>query len=230
MGVDSHHYPMGPPKLTLSRTALKLNPLFASTMASKITITASIRPKQRCLRRRRRRTLPLSNIYSVTLTHKGDETSEAGQDALSHTTRNFEPKATAIVDCGNGIQGLWKLDPPIPLGDGNESIIADVEARSAALMLRLGSKAGTQNIDRILRLPGTINLPNKAKLKAGRVALPNQADWLQRSALSAGFISAARTGGVSTQQEAQEERAEYTARPRGRGQIRVDYPPLRCAG
>ena len=48
--------------------------------------------------------------------------------------------------------------------------IDDVEARIEALMLRLGSKAGTQNIDRILRLPGTTNLPNKKKLKAGRVA------------------------------------------------------------
>ena len=37
-------------------------------------------------------------------------------------------------------------------------------------MKRLGSVAGTQNIDRILRLPGTTNLPNKKKIKAGRVA------------------------------------------------------------
>jgi hypothetical protein len=50
------------------------------------------------------------------------------------------------------------------------AIIADVEALTAALMVRLGSVAGTQNIDRILRLPGTTNLPNKKKLKDGRVA------------------------------------------------------------
>ena len=41
-------------------------------------------------------------------------------------------------------------------------------------MTRLGSKAGTQNIDRILRLPGTTNLPNKAKQKAGRVKCPTK--------------------------------------------------------
>jgi hypothetical protein len=50
------------------------------------------------------------------------------------------------------------------------AIIAEVEARSATLMKRLGSVAGTQNIDRILRLPGTTNLPNKKKIKVGRVA------------------------------------------------------------
>jgi hypothetical protein len=106
---------------------------------------------------------------------KSDETSQQAKTRYLTQLESFEPKATALVDSGNGIQGLWRLDPFIPLGNGSEAIIADVEARSAALMLRLGSKAGTQNIDRILRLPGTINLPNKAKLKAGR-PLPDQAD------------------------------------------------------
>jgi hypothetical protein len=90
------------------------------------------------------------------------------------------------VDSGNGIQALWKLntaimlDTPITLKDakGNNSAkflpqyqakIEDVEARVEAAMLWLGSKAGTQNIDRILRLPGTVNLPNAKKRKAGRV-------------------------------------------------------------
>jgi predicted P-loop ATPase len=94
------------------------------------------------------------------------------------------PEPTALTDSGNGIQGVWGLTEPIPLGapikNGDKLVfqpedavkVADAEARSKALMVLLGAEAGTQNIDRILRLPGTMNLPNKAKLKVGRVACP----------------------------------------------------------
>jgi hypothetical protein len=103
-----------------------------------------------------------------------DETSDAAKARyLNQLNGSFEPTPSAVVDSGNGIQCLWKLTEPIVLGE-KDPIIADVEARSAALMVRLGAKAGTQNIDRILRLPGTTNLPTKTKLKAGRVPCPTK--------------------------------------------------------
>jgi hypothetical protein len=84
----------------------------------------------------------------------------------------FEPRPTAIVDSGNGIQALWKLESPIaPLGPEK---IAEVEALTKALTLKLGGTAGTQDICRILRLPGTTNLPNKTKRTAGRVPCPTR--------------------------------------------------------
>jgi len=103
-----------------------------------------------------------------------DEKSEdAKARYLNQLNGTFEPKPSVIVDSGNGIQCLWKLANPIVLSD-NDSIVPDVEARSAELMRRLGAKAGTQNIDRILRLPGTTNLPTKTKLKTGRVPCPTK--------------------------------------------------------
>jgi hypothetical protein len=60
------------------------------------------------------------------------------------------------------------------LDDKWESTVKDVEDRAKAVMERLGSKAGTQNVDRILRLPGTTNLPNAKKLRDGRVPCPTK--------------------------------------------------------
>jgi hypothetical protein len=108
---------------------------------------------------------------------RDDEKSEdAKARYLEQLNGSFEPKPTGLVDSGNGIQGLWRLTPRIELGDATvrDSLVADAEARSAELMRRLGAKAGTQNIDRILRLPGTTNLPNARKLKVGRVSCPTK--------------------------------------------------------
>src|SRR5262245_3762307 len=106
------------------------------------------------------------------------ETSEAAKARyLGQLNGSFEPKPTAIIDSGNGIQCLWRLTNPIVLPEEEavrKAIIEDVEARVKALMARLGAKPGTQNIDRILRLPGTTNLPNAKKRKEGRVECPTK--------------------------------------------------------
>jgi predicted P-loop ATPase len=115
---------------------------------------------------------------------------EAPEDAKARflsELKSFEPAPMFVVDSGNGVQVLWRLERPIPLSnpvmviDGNgktkpclspeaQSTVDGVEARAKAAMERLGSVAGTQNIDRILRLPGTTNLPGKAKIEKGRKA------------------------------------------------------------
>ena len=118
-----------------------------------------------------------------------EETAEAAKKRYLQQLDGFEQKPTAAIDSGNGIQALWRLQERIELGEPikakgktafspeDQAKIADVEARIAAIMVGLGSKAGTQNIDRILRLPGTTNLPNEAKLKAGRVPCQTELLW-----------------------------------------------------
>lgn len=115
------------------------------------------------------------------------EAPEAAKARFLAALKSFDPAPMFVVDSGNGVQVLWHLDQPIPLpdpvmvadADGKtkpalspeaQTIVDDVESRSKAAMEKLGSVAGTQNIDRILRLPGTKNLPTKAKIKKGRKA------------------------------------------------------------
>jgi hypothetical protein len=107
---------------------------------------------------------------------------ESVEDAKARYLAALGDDASAIVDSGNGVQALWKLEDPIVLGEPikndedelefspeDKAKIEDVEARIKARMEALGAKAGTQNIDRILRLPSTINLPNAKKLRDGRL-------------------------------------------------------------
>jgi hypothetical protein len=99
----------------------------------------------------------------------------------------FEPRPTFVIDSGNGMQLLWRLAAPIVLGKPvpgeagtlsyspeDQVKIDKAEACNAAVMGQLNAKAGTQNIDRILRLPGTINLPNAKKKRDGRVVCPTK--------------------------------------------------------
>ena len=122
------------------------------------------------------------------------ESPEAAKARYLKAFETFNPPATALIDSGNGIQGLWKLENPIPLGEPvwvtvtkkkkgkevkvkelqfteeDQAIIADAEGRSKAMMAALGcDDTSTFNIDRILRVPGTTNLPNKKKKEEGRV-------------------------------------------------------------
>jgi hypothetical protein len=124
------------------------------------------------------------------------ETSENAKRRYLAQLETFQPRPSVAVDSGNGIQCLWQLEERVELGkpvwgknkEGESALVFspedqakvdDVEARTATIMKRLGAKAGTQNIDRILRLPGTTNLPNAKKKRAGRVACPTALLWFE---------------------------------------------------
>jgi hypothetical protein len=166
--------PDGPTITVTVRTAAEIDS-FICEHNGKRNIYYSVNPTKTAMSKKAKKTdIAAAEFLLGDLDPPDNETSEAAKIRYLEQLKTFEPTATTIVDSGNGVQSLWRLEPSITLGDASDSIIADVEARSAELMRRLGAKAGTQNIDRILRLPGTINLPNKAKLKAGRVACPTK--------------------------------------------------------
>lgn len=93
------------------------------------------------------------------------------QQAVNALAAATQP--TVVIDSGNGFNILWKLDQPLD---------ADAyEEKNAAMNRAYGAK-GTYNIDRILKVPGTVAWSTQSKLKRGypkcaqsRIAVRNDA-------------------------------------------------------
>jgi AAA domain len=171
-----------------ARTAAEVD-AFVNEYNGKRNLYYSVNPTTGAVFKKAAKTDIAAIEYSLAdLDPASGETSEAAKTRyLGQLNGTFEPSPSAVVDSGNGIQCLWKLAQPIILGEPVKGIdgklafspedqakIKDAEDRTAAIMVRLGAKAGTQNIDRILRLPGTTNLPNARKVREGRVPCPTK--------------------------------------------------------
>jgi Arm DNA-binding domain/Family of unknown function (DUF5906) len=90
---------------------------------------------------------------------------------------------TPITDGGGGYQGFWRLDAlyEVTVNDN----VATLESYNRGLARKLGGDS-CHNIDRLMRLPGAINLPNERKRQKGRVpvlAKVVEADWSRVYAL-----------------------------------------------
>ena len=79
----------------------------------------------------------------------------------------YEVRPDILIDSGNGIQAFWPFKEPIKVA-GNPELLALFEGINNTIM-RAFSGDKCWNIDRIMRLPGTINMPDKGKRKKGRV-------------------------------------------------------------
>lgn len=92
--------------------------------------------------------------------------------------REFKPMPTVIIDSGGGFQGFWLLDEE-QRTDGSEEKASVLEAYNLQVEVLLQADA-CHNIDRIMRLPGTVNIPTEKKRKRGRteaLARVVDADW-----------------------------------------------------
>lgn len=108
----------------------------------------------------------------------------AGEDIEQERTRalallqSFNPKPTAIVDSGGGLQGFWMLEPSDRLNiDGDLAKAQDLERYNIQLE-KVFQADHCHNCDRLMRLPGTINVPTAKKVKKGRKpTLARLIDW-----------------------------------------------------
>ena len=77
------------------------------------------------------------------------------------------PPPTIVIFSGGGYQGFWRLKEPFPIdGDLDRAEEAKLWNKQLEVLFQADN---CHNVDRIMRLPGTINLPDARKLKKGRV-------------------------------------------------------------
>lgn len=87
-------------------------------------------------------------------------------EALLRAPTGGLPPPTGIVFSGGGYQGYWKLKAPLQV-DGVFDTAEDLKLYNVQIERLLGGD-NCHNIDRIMRIPGSINLPDARKQKKGR--------------------------------------------------------------
>lgn len=110
-------------------------------------------------------------VLHVDIDPKKGEDPAAARFAAIRDLEVFVPPPSIVIDSGGGVQALWLLDDALPI-KGNVPAAEEAELYNQHLETVLGGDS-CHNLDRILRLPGTINW----KRKPGRE--PRMAELLQ---------------------------------------------------
>lgn len=151
------------------------------------------------------------------------ETQEQARERLTKVLREANPKPSVIIASGGGVQGFWMLAEPHMLG-GTLAMAEDAKLWNVALERKFGGDS-CHDICRIMRLPGTINLPNATKRAKGRVpALAEivEADYSRLYSLEQ-FEKAAADAPKSEAQPAPSGAAAIRAEPAVNKQITIAW-------
>jgi AAA domain len=102
---------------------------------------------------------------------RNDESpAEAKERHRARLASGAVPPPTIIYESGNGLVALWRRDESVKLTD--KATIAEYEALNKGIAQVLGGKVDgyddCQNVDRLLRIPCTMNIPDARKRAKGR--------------------------------------------------------------
>lgn len=89
------------------------------------------------------------------------------QNALSDLLSRPQPPSV-VIDSGNGLQALWWME------QGTVTDTPTLELINSGIRNAFLGSDSCQNVDRLLRLPGTINYPNAKKRSIGRTAVRSE--------------------------------------------------------
>jgi hypothetical protein len=91
------------------------------------------------------------------------------------------PRPTAVVFSGGGYQAYWRLDEPLMV-DGEQARWEHAERYTRQVQTLLRTEDSCFNVDRIMRIPGSVNWPNEKKQKKGRVPTVAEVVWFEDTA------------------------------------------------
>jgi hypothetical protein len=161
------------------------------------------------------------NAIHVDIDVANDDEREANLTRALESLQQYEPPPTVIVNSGGGYQGFWLLQVA---GKVTVSDIERLESYNRQIEQSLGGDH-CHNIDRIMRLPGTVNLPNQKKRESGRVpilATVAEADWTRTYSLADFTPAAAPEPSSISGPMAQRGEGPSTLSTRPRGASRSD--------
>jgi len=88
----------------------------------------------------------------------------ARRHLLDEVLPTLAASASFVVDSGHGLQAFWLIDNPVDVGgEHGAEAFEDTNKRLGAMF---GSE-GTHNVDRVMRLPGTVNFVGASKISKG---------------------------------------------------------------
>lgn len=99
----------------------------------------------------------------------GEDIDEERKRALGLCTTKLPkgvPAPSCVVFSGGGYQAFWRLKDPLVI-DGDLDKAEDAKLYNQQLEMIFGAD-NCHNIDRIMRVPGTVNIPDARKIKKGR--------------------------------------------------------------
>lgn len=101
----------------------------------------------------------------------------------------FHPRPSCVIDSGGGYQAFWRLAEARPIG-GREALYEEAKRYNLQLELVLGGDS-CHNVDRIMRLPGTVNRPGAKKREKGRREAMASVLWAEDTAHDIGVFTPA---------------------------------------
>lgn len=132
---------------------------------------------------------------------KSGETEEDARARIEAALERYGKVPSALVNSGGGFNALFRLTTPVEIDQESESrrdrTIDEVERKNKQLAADLEGDV-THDVNRILRLPGTINRLNKTKVERGRV--PSLSSLLYVSDRTYDFDSFISAPAVATNQ------------------------------